>query len=313
MNSNSFIVDNNVSRLNTEQRNMDTVGIDKQDSETIVRWINREDKKVAYCVEKAVGQIAKAIDLLYERMKDGGRMVYVGAGTSARLAIMDAAECPPTYRTDYDTVITVMAGGRECVFRAQEQMEDEEEKACKDLKEINLGPLDTVVAATASGRTPYCMAALQYAESVGAGRVSIACNINSEVGKKAEVAIEVDTGAEVIMGSTRMKAGTAQKFVMNMLSTGVMIRLGRTYDNLLLGYEANNSKISDRNIRIYAEAIGNPDLNHAKEQLEKAQGNLRIAFFMEVYGISYERGRELVEQTGGNLKKALSILEEEKR
>ena len=305
-------IDNSVACLHTEQRNMDTIGIDKQDTETIVRWINREDKKVAYCVEKVIPQIAKAIDLLYERMKDGGRLIYVGAGTSARLAFMDAAECPPTYRTDYETVITVMAGGRECVFRAQEHMEDVEENARKDLQEVSLGPLDTVVAATASGRTPYCVAALKYAKEVGAGRVSIACNPDSEVGKHAEAPIDVDTGAEVIMGSTRMKGGTAQKFVMNMLTTGVMIRLGRTYDNLLLGYEADNSKIVTRYIREYAEAIGNPDLNHAKEQIDKAHGNVRIAFFMEKYGATYERGRELVEQTGGDLKKALRILEEEK-
>lgn len=312
MKNSESIIDKSVSCLHTEQRNMDTVGIDKQDTETIVRWINREDKKVAYCVEEDIPQIAKAIDLLYERMKDGGRLVYAGAGTSARIAFMDAAECPPTYKTDHNTVITVMAGGRDCVFLAKEHMEDEENSARKDLGDIELSPKDTVVAATASGRTPYCVAALKYAEEVGAGRISIACNPNSEVGKHADVAIEIDTGAEVIMGSTRMKAGTAQKFVMNMLSTGVMIRLGRTYDNLLLGYEASNSKISDRHIRMYAEAIGNPDLCHAKEQLEKAHGNMRIAFFMEMYGVSYERGREIIEQTGGNIKKSLSILEGKK-
>ncbi|MBE6696060.1 MAG: N-acetylmuramic acid 6-phosphate etherase [Ruminococcaceae bacterium] len=303
------IIDKSVAYLHTEQRNIDTIGIDKQDTETIVRWINREDKKVAYCVEKAIPQISNAIDLLYERMKDGGRLVYAGAGTSARIAYMDAAECPPTYKTDYETVITVMAGGRDCVFRANEHLEDEAESARKDLRDVKLCEKDTVVAATASGRTPYCVAALKYAEEVGAGRISIACNPDSEVGKNADVAIEIDTGAEAIMGSTRMKAGTAQKFVMNMLSTGVMIRLGHTYDNLLLGYEASNSKVSDRHIRMYAEAVGNPDLSHAKEQLEKAHGNMRIAFFMEMYGVNYEKGREVIEQTGGNIKKALSILE----
>ena len=312
MENNNYVGDRNVARLHTEQRNRDTIGIDKQDTETIVRWINREDKKVAYCVEEAVPQIAKAIDLLYERMKDGGRMIYVGAGTSARIGFMDAAECPPTYLNDYETVITIMAGGRDCVFRAQEQKEDEQEMARNDLKAINLGPLDTIIAATASGRTPYCVAALKYAKEVGAGRVSIACNPDSEVGRNAEAPIEIDTGAEAIMGSTRMKAGTAQKFVMNMLSTGVMIRLGRTYDNLLLGYESKNSKIDDRKLRVYAEAVGNPDLEHAKNQIEKAHGNVRIAFFMEMYGITYERGLEVVEETKGNLKRALEILEAEK-
>ncbi len=313
MESAKYIMDRGVALLHTEQRNRDTIGIDKQDTETIVRWINREDKKVAYCVEEAIPAIAKAIDLLEARMKDGGRLIYAGAGTSARIAIMDAAECPPTYRTAPGTVTTVMAGGRECVFRAREQMEDEEECARTDLSELCLGPKDTVVAATASGRTPYCVAALKYAAEVGAGRISIACNPNSLVGKHAEVAIEIDTGAEVIMGSTRMKAGTAQKFVMNMLSTGVMIRLGYTYDNLLLGYEPQNSKIVDRHVRMYAEAIGNPDLDHAAKQLAMARGNVRIAFFMETFGISYERGRALIEETNGNIKRALAILEAETR
>jgi len=305
-------LDPSVAGLLIEQRNRDTIGIDQQDSETIARWINREDKKVAYCVEEVLPQVGKAIDLLYERMKDGGRMIYVGAGTSARLGYMDAAECPPTYGVDHDTVIVLMAGGRECVFRAQEQMEDVEENAVKDLKAVQLGPQDTVVAATASGRTPYCMAALRYAAEVGAGRIAIACNPGSEVGRNAEVAIEPDTGAEVVMGSTRMKAGTAQKMVMNMLSTGVMIRLGRTYDNLLLGGKRNNSKVTTRRVRVLAEAIGNPDLDYSRGLMEKARGNSRIAFFMEKYGVTYERAAEVYDQNL-EIKKALQILEEEQK
>ena len=305
-------IDPSVAGLHTEQRNRDTIGIDKQDSETIARWINREDKKVAYCVEAVLPQVGKAIDLLYERMKDGGRMIYVGAGTSARLAYMDAAECPPTYGSDYDAVSVLMAGGRECVFRAQEHMEDVEENAVADLTEMHLGPQDIVVAATASGRTPYCVAALKYAKEVGAGRIAIACNPGSEVGLNAEVAIEPDTGAEAVMGSTRMKAGTAQKMVMNMLTTGVMIRLGRTYDNLLLNGDLNNSKVSTRRVRVLAEALGISDLDYSRQLMEKARGNARIAFFMEKYGVSYEHAAELYAKDF-ELRKALEILEEEQK
>ena len=302
----SFI-DPNVAGLHTEQRNPDTIGIDKQDSETIARWINREDHKVAGAVEKVLPEVGRAIDLLYERLNRGGRMIYVGAGTSARLAYMDAAECPPTYGTDYDMVSVLMAGGRECVFRAQEHMEDSEENAVADLKAIGLCEKDVVVAATASGRTPYCVAALHYAEEIGAGRIGIACNPGSAVGAAAEVAIEPDTGAEAIMGSTRMKAGTAQKMVMNMLSTGVMIRLGRTYDNLLVGLKADNSKIATRSVRRLAMVLGTEDLEYAHSCMEKAHGSERIALMMERYGISYERGAEIIEQTNGDLRKALQM------
>ena len=303
-------LDPRVAGLHTEQRNMDTIGIDKQDSETIARWINREDHKVAAAVEKVAPEMGRAIDLLYERLDRGGRMIYVGAGTSARLAYMDAAECPPTYGCPYEMVTVLMAGGRECVFRAQEHMEDNQENAVADLKAIGLNEKDVVVAATASGRTPYCVAALNYAKEVGAGRIGIACNPGSEVGAAAEVAIEPDTGAEAIMGSTRMKAGTAQKMVMNTLSTGVMIRLGRTYDNLLLGVRADNSKIATRSVRRFAMAIGTDDLEYASRKMKEAHGSDRIALMMEKYGITYERGLEIVNATGGDLRAALKMAQE---
>ncbi len=300
-----------IARLHTEQRNMDSIGIDQQSTEVMLRWINREDKKVAYCVEDAIPQITKAVDLLYERMKEGGRIVYVGAGTSARFGFLDAAECPPTYFVSHEKVICLMAGGRECMFRASENREDNACDAERDLIEANLSSVDTVVAVAASGRTPYCIGALKYAEKIGAGRISVSCNPQAELTKYAEVGIEVDTGAEVIMGSTRMKAGAAQKFVLNMMSTAVMIKLGRTYDNLLLDYTPKNTKEVNRIVREFIEVTGNPDVEHAKEQLEKAHSNMRAAFFMEKFGVTYEQAMEADERADRNVKKAIEIIQKE--
>jgi len=281
-------LDNRVTNLGTEQRNPNTVEIANVSTAEMLRMINREDATVAEKVADAIDKIAEAVELIAHRMSMGGRLVYVGAGTSARLAFMDAAECPPTYYVHPEDVTCIMAGGRDCVFRANEMLEDSEDDAVRDLKKYGLAPMDTVVACAASGRTPYCIGALKYAASIGAGHVSMACNLNSEMGKFAEVAIEMDTGAEAIMGSTRMKAGTAQKMAMNMLSTGVMIRLGRTYGNVLLRLPARNSKLSNRDLRYFAEAVGTNDLAYAKDCLKKAHGSSLCAAIMENLNVDYE-------------------------
>lgn len=286
-----------IAQLHTEQRNAATCGIDQMDTLTMLEKINAEDQTVALKVRQALGQIAQVVELIVPRMKQGGRLVYVGAGTSGRLGYMDAAECAPTYGMAQDAVACVMAGGHDAVFCAQEGLEDDAERGAADLKAWGLRPLDTVVAAAASGRTPYCVGALDYARSIGAGTVSLACNPHSAMGSHAQVAIEVDTGSEAIMGSTRMKAGTAQKMVMNMLSTAVMVRLGRTYDNLMICLHAKNEKISNRIIRLFNEATGAAGSDHAQEMLRRAGGRLDAAILMEKTGCSREAAEDALSQT----------------
>ena len=300
-------IDPYIMNLGTEQVNEKTRGIASKSVEEMLRLINEEDRTVPDRVAEAIPAIARAVELIVPRMEKGGRMVYVGAGTSARLAFLDAAECPPTYYTAYDAVSCVMAGGRECVFRAKEHLEDSFEDAGRDLKEFGLTGLDTVIAAAASGRTPYGIGALEYAREIGAGRVCIACNRPSALSRYAQVAIDMDTGAEAIAFSTRMKAGTAQKLAMNMLSTCVMIKLGRTYDNLTFESARPNSKGSNRNPRLFAEAIGNPDLDYACKRLEESDGCPRCALMKELLGADDETARYACDHCGGSVMKALEI------
>lgn len=286
-----------VSQLHTEQRNPNTIGIDRMSTAEILQKINDEDRTVAEKVREALPQVEKAVDLLVERMRTGGRMVYVGAGTSGRLGFMDAAECPPTYGVS-DRVACIMAGGQDAVFAAKESVEDDAVRAGQDLADWGLTEKDTVVAAAASGRTPYCIGALDYARSIGAGAICIVCNPNSEMAPHAQVAIEVDTGCEVIMGSTRMKAGTAQKMIMNMLSTTVMIRLGRTCDNLMVCLHAKNEKLINRVVRLYLEATGETDSARAEEALRAAHGRLDVAVLMQKTGADYEKAAQAMDERG---------------
>ena len=297
----------NVTYLHTEQRNPDTVGITGLSTLDMLTRFNDEDRKVADAVRAALPQVARAVDLIAGRMKRGGRLVYVGAGTSGRLGYMDAAECAPTYGMPYDSVACVMAGGHEAVFRPHESLEDLPGQAEEDLAAFGLTDKDTVVAAAASGRTPYCVGALDYAQRIGAGAVSIACNPGAVMSGHAQVAIEVDTGAEAIMGSTRMKAGTAQKLVMNMLSTGVMVKLGRTRDNLMVCMRANNEKVGNRALRLFAEATGEKDREVARQTLAGAQGQLDTAIIMHETGCDAQAAREAL-SAHVNFEEALASL-----
>lgn len=303
-------LDQSIMYLGTEQRNDASIGIDKLPVEDMLRIINAEDKTVPGKVEESIPQIAKAVEMIVPRMQNGGRMVYCAAGTSARLGFMDAAECPPTYYVRDDTVTCIMAGGRDCVFHAKEAMEDSEDDAKRDLIAFGLNEKDTVIAAAASGRTPYGVGALKYAKEIGAGTVCISCNKNSVLGQYAETPIEMDTGAEVITGSTRMKAGTAQKLVMNMLSTAVMVRLGRTYDNLIIEGEATNSKGSNRHPRMFAEAIGNPDLEYACKRLDESNWCVRCALLKELTDCDQDTAHWACENCGGSIRNALEMVRE---
>lgn len=295
--------------LSTEQRNPASMGLSSWTTLELLRCINEQDQMVAHQVARVLPDIAKAVEIISERMERGGRLVYVGTGTSGRLGYMDAAECPPTYGCGEDAVTCVMAGGRDAVFHAHEALEDHGEIARSDLEKWGLKAEDTVVAASASGRTPYCVSALDYALSLGCGRVALVCNRDSEMARHADVAIEVDTGPEVIMGSTRMKAGTAQKMVMNMLSTAVMVRMGRTYDNLMIMIKARNTKANHRMLRLFSQAVGNPDLNHAREMLAAADGDLGLAVLMERTGFSLQEVQRALEAQHGHFDRALWSLE----
>jgi len=290
--------------LHTEQRNPDTIGIDRMDALEIIQKINEEDQKVALCVREALPQIAQAIELIVPRMKKGGRMVYVGAGTSGRLGFMDASECRPTFGIPEETVSCVMAGGRDAVFSAKESVEDDPVRAMNDLKEWGLTPNDTVIAAAASGRTPYCIGALDYAQSIGAGAVSLSCNPDAAMSRHAQVAIEVDTGREVIMGSTRMKAGSAQKMVCNMLTTATMIKLGKVYGNLMVDMRPTNAKLVDRAKRIVMEATG-ASYEQAEAMLQETGNDVKLAVFMLVSGLKKEEAESKLKAHKGYIAKAL--------
>lgn len=266
--------------LLTESRNPNSAQIDKCTTEEIVRIINAEDKTVADAVEKEALQIAKLIDAGVTAMENGGRLIYIGAGTSGRLGVLDAAECRPTYGVDDNTVVGLIAGGRGAMFSAVEGAEDSLTLAEEELRAIDFSSRDVLVGLAASGRTPYVIGGLQYAHSLGAVTGSVACTANAEISALADIPIEVLTGAEVVTGSTRMKAGTAQKMVLNMLSTGVMIRLGKVMGNLMVDVQATNDKLKARAVRIVMEAA----------EVDKATAELAL------------------QQNGGSAKKAIMSL-----
>lgn len=308
--TNTHVIDGSIMVLGTEQRSERSVDIDRVGTTEMLTMINDEDRTVPDRVRAAIPQIAAAVELIYPRLERGGRVVYVGAGTSARLGFVDAAECAPSYHVAEGVFNCLMAGGRECVFCASEGKEDSEQDAVRDLVDFGLTEADTVVALAASGRTPYGIGALKYAATIGAGRVSIACNKPSEMGKYAEVAIDLDTGAEVVMGSTRMKAASAQKLILNMLSTALMIKQGRTYSNLMISPEPENSKVSNRMPRRFAEAVGNPDLAYAMERLQTADGCLRCAIVMELTGCDKAIAKKACDACDGRVKRAIDLARE---
>jgi len=303
---NSITVESHIAELSTEQRNPKSIGIASLPTLGILETINDFDQTVATRVRAALPVIERAVSLITERLEAGGRLVYTGAGTSGRLGIMDAAECSPTYGVS--NVMGVMAGGRDAVFKAREMLEDERNGAPSELESIGLSPKDVLFAVAASGRTPYCIGALEYAKKTGAGRISLACNKGAVISGYAEVAIEIDTGPEVIMGSTRMKAGTAEKLVMNMVSTAVMIKLGRTYDNLMIKLHCQNHKGLNRTLRLFREATGINDLEYARNALGKSDGRLEIAVLVELTGAQKENAEQALETSGGNFTRALTML-----
>ena len=266
----------NFAKLTTEQRNSATANIDKCTTLEMVRLINDEDKKVAAAVEKVLPAIAAAVDLIAEKLKSGGRLFYIGAGTSGRLGVLDASECPPTFGVNADMVQGIIAGGNVALTCAVEGAEDDVNLAAIDLEEKDFTAADILVGIAASGRTPYVIGGIEYAKKISASTVGISCVENSVLAKIVDIAITPITGAEVITGSTRMKAGTATKMVLNMLTTGAMIRLGKVYGNLMVDVHATNDKLRDRAKRIVIAATGCTE-QQAVDALKKFNGSAKSA------------------------------------
>jgi N-acetylmuramic acid 6-phosphate etherase len=286
-----------LSKLETEQRNPASERLSEMDTIEILRVINEEDKKVAYAVEKALPEIAKLVEAIVEAVRSGGRWIYVGAGTSGRLAAIDVAELLSTYDVGPEVVEALVAGGPGAMVRPIEGAEDDEEMAVRELKARRLCGKDVVVGISASGRTPYVVSALKYAKSVGARTAAITCVENSPVTEFADIKVVVKTGPEVITGSTRMKAGTAQKMVLTMLSTAVMVKLGRVYGNLMVALQPVSQKLRERAKRIIMMEAG-VSYDEASRILEEAKYDVVTAIVMAVAGVSYEEAVQLLQQTG---------------
>lgn len=294
-------------KLDTEQRNPATQEIDLADSLEIARLINQEDKKVADEVEKKLPEIAKAIDFVKEAFEAGGRLIYAGAGTSGRLGILDAAECPPTFGSDPSQVLGLIAGGKEAVFVAQEGAEDYEENGRQALREENLQQNDVVCGLAASGRTPYVHGALKEANELGCHTIFVTTVPGSQIDIEVDVLIDIPVGPEVIMGSTRMKSATAQKMVLNMVTTGANIRLGKVFENVMVDLQLSNQKLHERSRRIIM-MFADVDYEEADEYLQAADGHVKTALVMALGGISREVAQQKLEENEGFIRRALEDL-----
>ena len=293
-----------LTKLTTEQQNPRTRAIDEASALEIVKLINAEDQTVPKAVKKILPEISRAITVIAGHLSHGGRLFYIGSGTSGRLGILDAAECPPTYSTDPALVQGIIAGGTPAIFQAQEGAEDSEAAGAEDLKKQKLNNLDVVVGLSASGRTPYVLGALKYAKTVGSYTIAVACTDKPETGAVADLSLTAVTGPEVITGSTRMKAGTAQKLILNMLSTGSMILMGKVYGNLMVDLQCTNLKLKTRAKRILMEASG-CDGDAADALLEQARGAVKPAILMHLAGIDYPTAMKRLQENHGSLKQAL--------
>lgn len=289
-----------ISRIKTEQRNASTVDIDRVSTFELVQLMNAEDKKVAMAVETVLPRIAEAIDLIYRQMCQGGRLVYCGSGTSGRLGVLDAAECPPTFGADPGMVMAVIAGGPIAMTTAVEGAEDLGEEGEKSLREIGFQGKDVLVGIAASGRTPYVLGAMHYAHSLGSGVIGVTCCPGSEVDAEADIGISPQPGPEVITGSTRLKSGTAQKMVLNMLSTGAMIRMGKVYSNLMVDVKATNQKLYARAAAIVCSATG-VSREAACETLEKADYAVKTAIIMILCNVGVDEANTLLGAAGGRI------------
>ncbi len=295
-------------RLSTEKPNPATASIDKMSTLDMLAAINDEDRRVALAVKSALPEIARAVDTVVESLRGGGRLFYVGAGTSGRLGILDAVECVPTFGTSPEQAQGLLAGGQEAFFRAVEGAEDSEEMGGHDLRQRGFCREDVVCGIAASGRTPYVIGALRYARSLGAPSIAVCCNEEAPMLALADIGIAVDVGPEVIAGSTRMKAGTAQKLILNMLSTATMISLGKVYRNLMVDLRVTNQKLAERALRLVMQ-LAESDEAQAAALLSETDNDVKTAVVMARLGISLTEARERLRRADGYLYRVIDGLD----
>ena len=293
-----------LSTLITEQRNPNSMHVDSLSALEIVQLMNEEDKQVPLAIEKCLPQIAQAVECIVAAFQQGGRLVYIGAGTSGRLGVLDASECPPTFGVSPEMVKGIIAGGERALRHPIEGAEDSKEQAVIDLQTIQFSSKDVLVGIAASGRTPYVIGALEYAKSLGSVTVSIASNPNSAMANIVDIAIDTVVGPEVLTGSSRLKSGTAQKLVLNMLTTASMILMGKCYQNLMVDVQASNEKLKARAIRIVTQAT-DCDKALAEETLKQADQNAKLAIMMILSGLDRAQAEALLEKHQGKLQLAL--------
>ena len=294
-----------LTKLVTESRNNASEAIDTLSTLEMLKVINNEDKKVALAVEQTLPAIAQAVDAIAAAFSQGGRLIYIGAGTSGRLGILDASECPPTYGSAPEQVVGLIAGGHQAILKAVENAEDNVEMGADDLKAIHFSAKDVLVGIAASGRTPYVLGAMAYARSMNATVACVSCNPQSPMTEAADIVITPVVGAEVVTGSSRMKAGTAQKLVLNMLTTGAMIRLGKIYGNLMVDVEATNAKLVERQKQIVMQAT-DCDREQAEMALNACEGHCKTAIVMILTGVDSDTAKALLQQNKGYIRPAIA-------
>ena len=294
----------NLAGLSTETRNPNTMELDRMTPLEIVTVMNREDARVPEAIRPALPNIARCVEWAAQSIESGGRLIYMGAGTSGRLGVLDAAECPPTFGVSPETVVGLIAGGDRAFLKAVEGAEDSRELGEEDLRRLGLTPKDTVIGIAASGRTPYVLGGLHYAGTVGCHTAAISCNPGSPIGKAAQLAIEVVPGPECLTGSTRLKAGTAQKLILNMISTATMVRCGKTYENLMVDVVPSNEKLRVRAENIVMEAAS-VTREQAQEALRQSHDRVKTAILMLLIGCGPEEAEARLEKTNGHIRQAM--------
>jgi len=299
----------NLELLTTESRNEQSMQIDTANPIDILRIMNEQDQLVALAVKEVLPDIETAVQFVFESFKNGGRLIYLGAGTSGRLGVLDAVECPPTFSTNPEMVQGIIAGGESAFLKAVEGAEDQPDLGVSDLKELGLTKYDTVIGIAASGRTPYVIGALRYARSIGAKTVALSCNKNAAISQEADQSIEVIVGPEVLTGSTRLKAGTAHKMILNMISTSSMILLGKAYENLMVDVHVSNQKLKERAIGIIRKITG-VSYQQALETLEASDLQVKTAIVMIQTNTNKQEAEQLLAEANGYVKKAIQNVAE---
>lgn len=291
-------------KMETEKQNPDTMNLDQMSVKEALTVMNNEDKKVAEAIEEVIPEIESAVLTIIEQLKKGGRLIYTGAGTSGRLGVLDASECPPTFGTPKEKVVGLIAGGERAFTEAIEGAEDSQELGKEDLVKLELNDKDVVVGLAASGRTPYVIGALNYASEINVPTIAIACNKNTKIGQAADIAIEAVPGPEVLTGSTRLKAGSTQKMILNMLSTIAMVGIGKVYKNLMVDVQPTNEKLISRAENIVMKAT-DADRETAKKALAESDGKVKIAIIMILLDIDKDAAVKKLKESEGHVRKAL--------